>query len=115
MPGTVVIGRDDLIKLIVQSELYPADSPLIPVGLAVKDVWEAYTESARSSCCGPKPQILFPALDVLFSLLREQTDAGDAARTAFKAYLTNKKGFEVATVMLYFRRGKEPHPEKLEF
>jgi hypothetical protein len=115
MVDSAVLGRDAIINLVAKSSFYPVGGPFTSVGQLVASVWVDYVKSASTSCCGPKPQLLFPAIDELFRLLREEGETGDAARKSFKNYLTNNKGYEVRHVILYYRRGTELTPEKLEF
>ena len=113
--STAVLGRDDIVSIITQSNFYPTGGAFTAVGQIVQENFEQYKKSADKRCCGPDPTILYPAIDKLFVILRDTTETGDAARTAFKEFMSRKKGQPITVVTMYFRRGKEPVPEKLQF
>ena len=112
MADTAVLGRDELLSILIRKDFYPVGGPFTAVGQIVQERAAAYKASAAKRCCGPDPSILFPAIDLLFSLLR---GPDDTAKQAFKTYLTNHRGRTITTVVMYFRRGHEPAPEKLQF
>lgn len=109
----LVVGRDQLLALIMVDELYTAVPELVYVK-QMRDVAKpAFDESDRRSCCGGDVRLMFPALDELMMTLRHLQKHAPSVIERFRAFAGGRSGTDANPFQIYYRKDRTGKPDKL--
>lgn len=109
----LVVGRDQLLQLIMVDELFMAVPELSYVKQMRDVALPAYNESVRRSCCGGDVRLMFPALDELMRTLRHLQKHMPSVIERFRAFAGARSGTDAHPFQIYYRKDRSGKPDKL--
>lgn len=107
------LSRDDVISLLFEKDFFASNPALAPIGQVVNECKVAYINDSYSRCCGGWAGFMFPAIDALFSKLRELKETDPAAIENFCRFIQQRRNYSEQQFLIYYRKGKEGRPERL--
>jgi hypothetical protein len=109
----LVLGRDQLLSLLLVDELYQAVPELAYVKEMRDNARPAYDESVRKSCCGGDVRLMFPTLDQAMLELRHFQQHAPSIIEKFRAFSAARSGTDARPIQIYYRKDKSGRPDKL--
>lgn len=115
MGNKVVLGRDQLIPLVLCDELYSACPEYGSVWALKELALPAWQESYARSCCGGEPRIMFATLDEFMAVTRRLLAASPDGLQRLRAFLAGRYGATAPRVSIYYRKDTHGGRDKLAF
>jgi hypothetical protein len=115
MGAKLVLGRDQLIPVILSEHLYQVCPEYAPVGELVDLSRPTWEKSYQESCCGGDPRILFAALDTFMAVTRQLLIMQPQAIDRLRGFLGAKFGSAATPTWIYYRKDTRGRPDRLMF
>lgn len=107
------MSRDDVIHLLFEKDFFAANPALADIAQTVNECKIAYVNDSYNRCCGGWPGLMFPAIDALFSKLRELKETDPASVAHFCRFIQQRRNYSEQQFLIYYRKDTKGRPERL--
>jgi hypothetical protein len=105
--GRLQLDRSHMIAMLSQPDFYEAVPQMAYLQEVALASYAAFRQSEIDGCCGGKWDLMRGVVDAFFLKLLEFKRDAPAYLELIRDYLSQKKGYRVHPIVIYYRRSKK--------
>lgn len=111
----LVLDRQHLIAMVSDPEFYVQCPAFAWMAETAMHTARLYHDTKSRRCCGGDWSVLRPAVDGLFTAIKDLHAKDPTSLETVRDYLERKKGYRPQPVVIYYRAQKQGAPNKFQF